>query len=323
MGCLKLYDQEAGEGIGKTAFFSGESLKKKEGTLKNRYNYYPFGLTFNSYQRSYSKENNFKYNGIERDPILDMDMAFFRSYDPALGRWWQIDPIIKHHESPYAWVTNNPLSFNDFLGADSTQRANAVAKAEEYVAKNPGGSYELGAKGSPGQNVDCSGLVTGCVVAGGEPDPNSGNSNGVTNIAENTTAVEESDVEPGNIVILNDKKHTGLITEVVRDKDGNITTLKMIDSGGSEGPRNTTLIDGGKNKYYGNRIVGYRKFDTKPDAQTGSSSQNSQAGASIYTSRPITVPRSTNTVTNSESMFDGLVRKFNSFINELDRQISN
>ncbi|WP_229712673.1 hypothetical protein, partial [Marivirga lumbricoides] len=41
--------------------------------------YYPFGLTFNSYQRSYTTANNFKFNGIERDPILDLDMAFFRS----------------------------------------------------------------------------------------------------------------------------------------------------------------------------------------------------------------------------------------------------
>ncbi|WP_345261740.1 RHS repeat-associated core domain-containing protein, partial [Marivirga lumbricoides] len=78
--------------------------------------YYPFGLTFNSYQRSYTTANNFKFNGIERDPILDLDMAFFRSYDPALGRWWQIDPKTSERESPYVGMGNNPIFYSDHLG---------------------------------------------------------------------------------------------------------------------------------------------------------------------------------------------------------------
>ncbi len=43
----------------------------------------------------------------------------------------------------------------------SEQRSAALAKAEEYVTQNPGGSFEDGAKGNPGQPVDCSGLITG------------------------------------------------------------------------------------------------------------------------------------------------------------------
>ncbi|WP_229712734.1 hypothetical protein, partial [Marivirga lumbricoides] len=79
MRCDKITYHQKGEGIGQTAFFSGGGLEKKESAQKNCYNYYPFGLTFNSYQRSYTTANNFKFNGIERDPILDLDMAFFRS----------------------------------------------------------------------------------------------------------------------------------------------------------------------------------------------------------------------------------------------------
>ncbi len=116
MGCLKLSYRQAEEGIGKTAFFSGGRLEKKESALKNRIDYYPFGLTFNSYQRSYSKANNFKFNGIERDPVLDLDMAFYRSYDPALGRWWQIDPLASERESPYVGMGNNPIYYSDPLG---------------------------------------------------------------------------------------------------------------------------------------------------------------------------------------------------------------
>jgi hypothetical protein len=193
-----------------------------------------------------------------------------------------IDPVIKEHESPYAWNTNNPILYPDPSGADSTQRANAVAKAQEFVSKNPGSSYELGAKGGPGENVDCSGLVTGCVVAGGESDPNTGDKNGVSNIADNTQAISESEVVPGTVVILNGQKHTGLIVEVVRDKDGNVTDMKMIDSGGTKGPRETALIAGGEKKYYGNRVDGYRKWDTKPDAARSSTPSNIPGGTATH-----------------------------------------
>ncbi|GAA5035330.1 hypothetical protein GCM10011506_28000 [Marivirga lumbricoides] len=89
--------------------------------------YYPFGLTFNSYQRSYSKANNFKYNGIENIPDFDLNinMYTFRTYDPALGRWWQIDPLYKHFESPYATVTNNPIRYMDLLGLDTLRTTDA------------------------------------------------------------------------------------------------------------------------------------------------------------------------------------------------------
>ncbi len=81
-----------------------------------RDDYYPFGLTFNSYQRSYSKANNYKFNGIERDEILELDMAFYRSYDPAIGRWLQIDPKASERESPYVGFANMPNFYIDPLG---------------------------------------------------------------------------------------------------------------------------------------------------------------------------------------------------------------
>ncbi|RUA34542.1 MAG: hypothetical protein DSY77_04910, partial [Bacteroidetes bacterium] len=150
--------------------------------------YYPFGLTFNSYQRSYSKANNFKYNGMEEDEETKWYFPEeFRTYDPSLGRFMQIDPVIKSHESPYAWNTNNPILYPDPLGSDSTQRANAVAQAKKFVdEKKAGNQYEMGGKGAPGEKVDCSGLVSNCVKSGGESDPNHGDeSSGVLNIESN------------------------------------------------------------------------------------------------------------------------------------------
>jgi len=91
---------------------------------------------------------------------------------------------------------------------------------------------------------------------------------GVQRIAANLPKIGDKDnmseVVEGTVVALNntlksdldpakDFKHTGIITEVVRDENGNITSMKMIDSGGTagsgkSGPRESTLISGGKSQ---------------------------------------------------------------------------
>jgi hypothetical protein len=45
--------------------------------------------------------------------------AMFWEMDPRLGRRWERDPVVKHHESPYAIFANNPIWFIDPLGADT------------------------------------------------------------------------------------------------------------------------------------------------------------------------------------------------------------
>ena len=105
-------------------YFDDLKVTVNESKIIQTDDYYPFGLTFNSYQRSTGKENKFLYNdGTERINDLDLgvDMTAFRVHDPTIGRWWQIDPIEKYHESPYAWVTNNPIRYNDPLGLDTLQ----------------------------------------------------------------------------------------------------------------------------------------------------------------------------------------------------------
>jgi RHS repeat-associated protein len=65
-------------------------------------------------------ENNKKYNGIEYEKALDLNVydAQFRELDPQVGRWWQVDPKTDemYRWSTYASNFDNPIRFEDHLG---------------------------------------------------------------------------------------------------------------------------------------------------------------------------------------------------------------
>ena len=167
---------------------------------------------------------------------------------------------------------------------DEPQRRAAIAKAKEYEMANrvdkskPSGkgnsqnTYKWSAKGKPGEQVDCSGLTSNCIMAGGEPDPVLlGTGGGVKRTADATTKVENNDAEPGNLAIFNNQGHIGIITEVYRDNDGNVTGFQMIHSSGKpergySGPNITDVVIG--EGYWGQLFDGFYKWDTKLDSQT-------------------------------------------------------
>ncbi|MCM5662806.1 RHS repeat-associated core domain-containing protein [Galbibacter mesophilus] len=64
-----------------------------------------------------SAAQRWKYNGKEYDGSLNINTYDFgaRNYDPALGRWMNIDPLSEDYlrHSTYSYVMNNPLSFID------------------------------------------------------------------------------------------------------------------------------------------------------------------------------------------------------------------
>ena len=73
--------------------------------------YYPFGLNMegNWNGASADAKNKYQFNGIElnSDFGLDINTAFFRGYDPTVGRWWQIGPKPNASESSYSGMGNN------------------------------------------------------------------------------------------------------------------------------------------------------------------------------------------------------------------------
>lgn len=63
-------------------------------------------------------ENKYKFNDIEQNTDFDLNMydAFYRNFNPHIGRWWQIDPKPTEWVSLYSAMGNNPVLKNDPLG---------------------------------------------------------------------------------------------------------------------------------------------------------------------------------------------------------------
>ena len=221
-------------------------------------------------------DERFKFTGKERDQETGYDYFGARYYLPDYSIFGSVDPLTDKNieSSSYMYCEGNPIKFVDPNGMDEEQRQAALNKANQYVNMNPGNSYEWGGTGEPGQPVDCSGLASNCAVAGGEKNPNRGQYNGVHNIANNTQKIENmDDIVAGNFVIFNtggrygDYSHIGIITEIIRDDNGNIVDFQFIHSGskgptityGSKPSNNTTRIP------WQSVVTGFYKWDTKPD----------------------------------------------------------
>ena len=102
--------------------------------------YYPFGLTFNSYRRESSGPNKRLYNdGSEIQDALSLNVfqTQFRILDQSLGRWWQIDPKADSLQNftPYNYSFNNPVRYNDPKGDCPWCWGAVVGFAVEYTSQ--------------------------------------------------------------------------------------------------------------------------------------------------------------------------------------------
>jgi RHS repeat-associated protein len=109
-------------------WFDNFKILSQGSILVQETHYDPWGLELTGIGYEYAgvKKNKYLYNGIEYmdDSNLNIYSAEFRNYDPAIGRWLQIDPYDKEDMSPYSWVTNNPIIYADPLGLDSVRYNN-------------------------------------------------------------------------------------------------------------------------------------------------------------------------------------------------------
>ncbi len=125
-----LYIWVSNETPGWDVFFDNLSIVHRTGPMVEEEHYYPFGLSMSGISdraiKSNYAENKYRGNGgselqnkeFSDGSGLEAYDANFRMYDPQIGRFWQIDPLGELAESwsPYSFVLDNPLSFNDPLG---------------------------------------------------------------------------------------------------------------------------------------------------------------------------------------------------------------
>lgn len=107
MGCLKLTYYQQYKALELNRNFSKGALEKNGYAEKKRVSSSTFG-----------------FQGQEKDDEVNLHTgssytAQFWQYDPRLGRRWNVDPITKSWESPYAAFSNNPIYYTDPLGLDS------------------------------------------------------------------------------------------------------------------------------------------------------------------------------------------------------------
>ena len=98
-------------------YFDDFEVTVTESAVIQSNGYYPFGLLHaNSWTRISDLKNNFLYNaGSELNEQTKNYETFYRDYDPALGRFNQIDPLASSFTNwtPYNYAFNDPVALND------------------------------------------------------------------------------------------------------------------------------------------------------------------------------------------------------------------
>ncbi len=134
-------------------FFDNLQVTHVRGAILEETHYYPFGLPMAgiSSKAAGMIENKKKYNSYEYNTDFDLNWneSYYRTHDPQLGRFLQIDPKPSYDESPFAAMGNNPIKYNDLLGDKYKLNGSDDDKKAylEYLHDLTGNTYKLNKKG--------------------------------------------------------------------------------------------------------------------------------------------------------------------------------
>lgn len=231
--------------------------------------------------RIYFNSQPYKYSGKELDTSHGLNLYDFsaRHYDGTVPRFTTVDPLAEKHYSwsPYVYCLNNPLRFIDPDGRTEEERLAAIAQIKQYIGK----AYS---------EMDCSETVdravrvsTSIVLKKGKGvDKEDGTGkwdNGVALIVANSREVNSfEEMEVGNTVTFRSGRkdhkgedgkfdHIGMVTDITRDDDGNVTSFSVIHSA-SKGVREQAYDAAkGTKGMPGYELKGIQAWDTPGNPQ--------------------------------------------------------
>ncbi len=133
--------------------------------------YYPFGLNFEGpwMNDNVAADERYQFNGIERvgDLGVNLDLAFFRTNDPAIGRWWQVDPMCEMAPgwTPYRFGFNNPLLYSDPTGlweeTDNGWETNNIEEIKDFINASKNLDYDFSIQRGDGTDDEAFRLISG------------------------------------------------------------------------------------------------------------------------------------------------------------------
>ncbi|SMC81030.1 RHS repeat-associated core domain-containing protein [Moheibacter sediminis] len=228
--------------------------------------YYPFGLKHSTYadpKQKYELVDNmentarptyvlktdyqYKYNGKELQDELGLNWYDYqaRNYDPALGRWMNIDPLaeMSRKTSPYVYALNNPVFFIDPDGmkAESFGKDDVIITGTESQAAF--NELQSSVQSELILTMDSSGQV--CYERVNDTGPLSKDAQTLTNAiddssitvnvaAENTKMTSSNNLYIGGAFMGNTVTTTGTLplteTTVSANQEVNPTVLSTMDS---------------------------------------------------------------------------------------------
>lgn len=112
-----VYVYVSNDGGAKDVYFDDFKITHEKLPIIQSQDYYPFGLSFNSYQREDGLTNPFQYNGKEMQDEGGLGWLDYgaRMYMPEIGRWGVVDPLAEKDRrwSVYRYGYDNPNRFID------------------------------------------------------------------------------------------------------------------------------------------------------------------------------------------------------------------
>lgn len=221
-------------------------------------NYYPFGLKHEGYNNNVTSTNiaqKYKFGGKEFQDELGLGWydVTARNYDPALGRWMNIDPLAEQmrRHSPFNYAFNNPIFFIDPDG---------MAPTDIYLDEN--GNY-LGEDGAATNDVR---VIYGDDFNDVKAD-NSGSTISLKATAKlqslsNVVTVNESQIQNSindvNNETINDQsaERQAYITLNIDSKSAGNPTAEVTSSRGADGVNGETIISSDQTRDGRNTING-------------------------------------------------------------------